>query len=477
MEAFKSTFGVNVQSRTFQTLFDQLNTEFFSDIEKRKKHIAASPWFSMAIGFLIIANSIITGIEVDNSRGETLQDRLGFFILDFFFLLAFLVEMLICQHHLGWDYFGDPWNVFDFSLVVLNCTDIVISINAQGAAGLKVASILRVLRLFRVVRVIRGQHMFNGLWQVIQGLLDSLRSLFWVAILLLLVIYCLAVALTTFAGSDAYVRDRWLQSQQYLGNPWRSMWTVLQIITLDNWATDIARPLNQFSPGSLVLVFLGIMICTFGIANLIIAVMVERLQTIVEEHTQSSNKALEETEQELLASLREEFTAADVDGNDQLNLDAFKNLIRTPTVSFKLRCLGIHADEAEELFHLIDADKSESISLEEFKGGLKKMSGSANGEDLVTLICFTQRQRCRAADFAERVRALNEKADMIQARLNNIGRGITGEIIGRSVAEARDQAVWQQAGRRKKVITTMDKNRHIEFPALKANNARYGILY
>merc|ERR1719436_569140 len=145
-------------------------------------------------------------------------------------------------------------------------------------------------------------------------------------------------------------------------------------------------------------------------------------------------------------------------------------LIRTESMSYKLRLLGILADEAESLFDIMDADGSGSVSPEEFITGLQKLKGVAKGQDLVQLICFAQKQCLRAVRFVERLRELNDQADIIQERLNSVGKGMTNEITDRKQASYRNEIVWQNAASREKVISKLDLNRQLEFPSLAPDN-------
>merc|ERR1719316_1688686 len=235
----------------------------------------------------------------------------------------------------------------------------------------------------------------------------------WVALLLFMIIYCVAVMLTTLVGHDDFVREQWRHSEQYVGTVFKSMWTIIQIITFDNWATDIIRPMSDVSPITTWIALATITVCSFGVLNVIIAVMVERTLTIAKENAKAIGGVLEKTEKELLKSMAEDFLELDEDGSGELDFDEFQKLIWTPAFSFKLRLLGIYEDEAESLFDLMDADSSGTVSPEEFIAGLQKLKGQAKGQDLVQLITFAQKQCARAARFSERIAKLNIKADEI----------------------------------------------------------------
>jgi len=321
-----------------------------------------------------------------------------------------------------------------------------------------------------MVRMIRGLKIFYSLWMVMEGLLDSLRTMAWVMLMLFIIVYCCAVALTTLVWGQAdhvdFVQQHWKDADVYMGSVFRSMWTVMQVVTLDAWAADIARPLSEVSLPALFLLFVTIIVCNFGLLNIIIAVMVERVQTIAQVSKEQTGKVLENTEHELLKSMGEEFKAHDEDDNAELDFDEFRALIRTPSFLYKLRLLGIQCDEAENLFEIMDADKSGTVSPEEFIKGVLKLRGTAKGQDLVQVICFSQKQCLRAKRNVARLRVLNQKADVIQDRLDMIGKRITHERSDRAQAKVRNDVVWEKAALRTKVIKKMDLDRQIAFPSI-----------
>lgn len=468
MRELKKILGVDKKGgdgeKRLATVFEQMNAEVWEDVIKRRLHPASSPKFNLAIGCTILVNAVMIGIEVDNGRGDKLKDRVFFFACDFLFSLIFFVEMLFRQHQLGWDYFLDPWNVFDYVLVVLSCVDLTVSISDEGS--MPAVRIIRLLRLLRIVRNIRGIRMFRELWMIIQGLLDSITTMGWVALLLFIIVYCVAVVLCTAVGQSDYVKEHWQHSDMYVGTVYRSMWTVLQMITFDNWATDIVRPMSEVSPLTVWLCLITIIICTFGVLNVIIAVMVERTLTIAKENRDVIGGVLEKTEKELLKSMAQDFFDLDADNSGELDFEEFQALIRTPTFGFKLRLLGIFEDEAESLFELMDSNQDQTVSPEEFIAGLQKLKGPAKGQDLVNLICFAQKQCLRAARFVERIQKLNLKADRIQERLDSIGSGMSEELRDRKKATKRKDDVWRKAAERTEVIGKLDTDRRMKFPGL-----------
>jgi len=297
-------------------------------------------------------------------------------------------------------------------------------------------------------------------------MLDSLRTMFWITVLLLITIYCLAIVLTTYVGQSDYVNDHWLNAPLYVGTVWRSMWTMIEIITSDCWE-DVSRPILEYSPTAVYLcVFLPMLLCTFGVLNIIIAVMVERIQVITKGNATQTGKILEKTEHKLLESMAMDFQGADMDNNGELEFDEFKRMIYSDSMSYKLRLLGVMCDEAESLFGIMDADKSGSVSPEEFVTGLTKLKGIAKGQDLVQLICFAQKQCFKATGFVETLRRMNIKCDEIQERILMVGKGMTQELRLRRYNKKRTEEVQVQAAKLQREIGGMDKHRNMQFPSL-----------
>jgi voltage-gated sodium channel len=462
------------------SMFELMYADTQDDIDRREGHYTCSILWNVGVAVIILANAIIIGFEVDSVHGDAFQDRIAFMILDVLFCVFFLTEFACCQsryvrdqeasksavYAFGWDYFADPWNAFDFLLVVASFGALITYFRGQSSVGIKLVAAVRIIRLLRIVRNIKGQRAFRELWFIVQGMLDSLTTLLWVALLLGIIVYCVAVVLTSSVGHDGYAEEQWEYAQQYVGTVPKAMWTVVQVITFDAWATDVVRPMNLASPGSLWLLLATIIVCSFGVLNVIVAVMVQHTRKLADENLGHVDSVLEEKDKQLLHSMAEEFHSSDEDGNAELSFDEFKELLKSKTFSFKLRLLGIHSDEAESLFGLLDADRSGTVSHNEFVMGLQKIKGVAKGQDLVQLISFANRQCLRATKFVERVQKLNEKADIIQERLNHMGRGMTAELLDRKQASDRNDEVWRKAAQRQQVISKLDEDRRVTFPQL-----------
>ena len=140
-------------------------------------------------------------------------------------LWVFVVEALIKMGQHGtrfWRYFRDPWNVFDFTIVVV-C---FLPINASYAAVLRLARIMRALRLTTSV---------PQLQLIVGALIRSIPSMVFVGLLLVLLFYVYAVmGVFLFRENDPV----------HFCNLQRAMLTLFRVVTLEDW-TDVMY-INMF---------------------------------------------------------------------------------------------------------------------------------------------------------------------------------------------------------------------------------------
>eukprot|EP00415_Alexandrium_ostenfeldii_P004385 UN4385 len=122
-------------------------------------------------------------------------------------------------------------------------------------ADVRIFTVLRVLRLARLARSIRLMPFFKELWVLIAGLMNSVRPLLWSFAIALILLYVFAVAATELIGRREVFQDDEHALVRF-GNLPRAMFTMFQLMTLDSWGMDIARPVMQ-KDGLLAFFFIG----------------------------------------------------------------------------------------------------------------------------------------------------------------------------------------------------------------------------
>lgn len=228
--------------------------------------------FSRFIIGLILINAVILGMET--SPG--IMDRIGptLILLNGIILAVFVVEILLKLLAFGPRFFRSGWNIFDF---------LIVSISLVPASGP-----LEILRALRILRVLRLLSQVPKLRVIIESLMRALPGMGWTALLLMLVFYVFAVMGTMMFGQ---------QFPEYWGNLGLSLFSLFQIMTLESWSSGVARPMMEVYPWIWLYFVPFILVSSFMVLNLFIAIIVSATNAIHED---------EEAEQrrELLTELR-----------------------------------------------------------------------------------------------------------------------------------------------------------------------------
>jgi voltage-gated sodium channel len=252
------------------------------------------PWVKNTILTLIIINAITLGLETN----PVLMANFGFLLhlLDQFILGIFVLEIIIRIIAKGLPFFKDPWSLFDFVVVV-----VALLPNSGAFSVVRSLRVLRVLRLFTIVPSMR---------RVIGALVSAVPGLFSIALVLLIVYYVFAVIATKLFGS-AY--PEWFGS---IGN---SLYTLFQVMTLESWSMGISRPVMTTFPYAWMFFIPFVLIATFTMLNLFIAVIVNAMQsyseadhkstqTVVEEVVEKAKDDIEQDLHNEMRTLRKEIT-------------------------------------------------------------------------------------------------------------------------------------------------------------------------
>jgi voltage-gated sodium channel len=248
-----------------------------SSLRIRTEALVTSKKFEVFIVVLIVLNAITLGLE----SSPAVYERFGSVLiaLDRIFLIVFVAELVMKLFSWRWAFFKNPWNVFDFIVVGIALMP------AQGAF-----SVLRALRILRTLRLIST---VPSLKRVVSGLLSAIPGLGSVGLIMLLIFYVAAVMATKLFGAAF---------PQWFGNVGESAYSLFQIMTLESWSMGIVRPVMETFPYAWLFFIPFILITTFTMLNLFIAVIVNSMQAESEEH--AATRA-EEGHQERLLLLKE----------------------------------------------------------------------------------------------------------------------------------------------------------------------------
>jgi voltage-gated sodium channel len=237
-----------------------------------------------AILALILINAITLGLETSPSVMAVADGPI--LLLDKAILTVFVIEIAIRLYVHRARFFRDPWSLFDFIVV--------------GIALLPATGQFSVLRALRVLRVLRVLTLVPSMRRVVGALLAAIPGLGSIALVLLIIYYVFAVIATNlFAASHP----------DWFGDIGRSLYTLFQIMTLESWSMGISRPVMENFPYAWAFFIPFILIATFTMLNLFIAIIVNAMQTFGEEEHRDTVQVVEQARDHIEADLHAEVKA------------------------------------------------------------------------------------------------------------------------------------------------------------------------
>ena len=238
------------------------------------KKLIEHPRLQKAIMALIIINAMLLGMETSAS----IMTAYGKWIIlaDRIIIGIFCLELALKLWSYRLSFFKSGWNIFDLLIVGIS-----IMPAQEQFAVLRTLRILRVLRLLSVVPQMR---------KVVEALLLSIPGLFSIAGLLSIIFYVFAVLATKLFGTTPELAP-------LFGNIGHSMYTLFQVMTLEGWSGDVVKPTMEFFPWAWMFFIPFILISSFAVLNLFLALIVDSLNHIKEDQNRELLAAIQRPDQ------------------------------------------------------------------------------------------------------------------------------------------------------------------------------------
>ncbi len=243
------------------------------------RRIVESSRFQNFITAVIAINAVILGLEtsptVMNAMGSTLH------VLDQLAVAIFVIELLMKLAVYRLAFFKRAWNIFDFTIVAITLM--------PAGQGVSVLRALRILRAFRLISTVPSMR------KVVEALMRAIPGMISVLTLLSLVFYVSAVMATKLFGEGF---------PDWFGTIGESLYSLFQIMTLESWSMGIVRPVMESYPLAWLFFVPFILITTFAVLNLFIAIVVDAMSTHVDVEETQTRDVIELDHQEIMTELR-----------------------------------------------------------------------------------------------------------------------------------------------------------------------------
>lgn len=221
---------------------------------RRLVELAAFQNFILGV---ILVNAVTLGLETS----ATVMAAVGPWLLGFdrLALTIYVIEIALKLFAYGWRFFRGPWNVFDFTIVAVTLV--------PDQEGLAVLRALRILRAFRLISAIPSMR------KVVVALFRAIPGMASVVALLGLVFYVAAVMATKLFAE---------RFPDWFGSVGASLYSLFQIMTLESWSMGIVRPVMEAYPYAWAFFVPFILLTTFAVLNLFIAIIVNAMTEVTE---------------------------------------------------------------------------------------------------------------------------------------------------------------------------------------------------
>lgn len=221
------------------------------------RELVESRAFNGFITAVIVINAITLGLETSSALVARFGAILHF--VDTAALWIFTAELLLKLRVYRARFFRDGWNLFDFAIVTI--------------AWIPAAGPLSVLRALRIMRILRLISIVPSMRKVVGALFGALPGMGSIVLVLMLVYYIAAVMATNLFGADFPV---------WFGSVGASMFSLFQIMTLESWSMGIVRPVMEVYPYAWLFFVPFIVVTSFTVLNLFIALIVNSMQSLQE---------------------------------------------------------------------------------------------------------------------------------------------------------------------------------------------------
>ncbi|CCH31977.1 ion transporter [Actinosynnema sp. NPDC047251] len=224
----------------------------------RVRAIVDNESFQQAIIAVIVVNAVVLGLQTSDSVVGRFGGLLD--LIDQTALAVFTVELAARIYAHGARFFRSSWNWFDFVIV--------------GVSLLPFGQSMAVLRSLRILRALRLVSMVPSMRRVISALVNAVPGIVALAGLLSLLLYVGGVMATTLFG----------ERSPAFGDLGTTVLTLVQITTGDGWS-DVMREVMTEYPLAWIFFLCYLLVGTFTMLNLFIAVVCSAMESEVSELT------------------------------------------------------------------------------------------------------------------------------------------------------------------------------------------------
>lgn len=213
-----------------------------------------SRWLSYIDFFVdgvIILNTVLILLSTEVWFSSRYQGEVDWVLhLSTWIFVGEIALRIVCN---GYQFFCDRWSLFDFVVTLVSSLTL-----SPGLMS------LRLLRVFRLVRLFRLFSINAPLRSLTQSLLVALPRVLWTGCFFVS-LFCIYATI----GIDAYGKSY----PEFFGSVGDTFFTLFQVMTLESWATGVAREVMATEAYAWLYFVSFILLSTYILLNLLFGVI------------------------------------------------------------------------------------------------------------------------------------------------------------------------------------------------------------
>lgn len=383
----------------------------------------------------ILLNAGVMGLETD------LPELMPWELVENLFLCFFATELIArlasygARGYFRWkgnnDFF---WNVFDFVIVVLGCTNFLFETCAGGRASsmgknATLFRMVRLLRLLRVLRIIRIVRFLKQLYLLAYGFIEGTMAVFWVTILASFMLYICSVILVRTYGHGSYEdEDESLIFETRFGTIPRCMFALFELIS----APDL-QPYRQImfhNPPLVFFLIIFIILGSFGINGLLVALINESILEKNQARIEADRIDREWKRKLMQQQCRALFDELDVNQNRVLPRSELMKCKGQIAKLFEVAGVNFQRNDLDQMFYIMDMNDTGIIEKDEFVSGVVELCDQIRPMSIMELNyqvskCAGKIEQCdmKLEDLSKTMERYDAKIDHLGTSLRTGGGG------------------------------------------------------
>eukprot|EP00929_Paragymnodinium_shiwhaense_P061945 TRINITY_DN30936_c0_g4_i1.p1 TRINITY_DN30936_c0_g4~~TRINITY_DN30936_c0_g4_i1.p1 ORF type:complete len:748 (+),score=163.96 TRINITY_DN30936_c0_g4_i1:240-2483(+) len=410
------------------------------------KDITASPKYDFFTGAVVLVDfaAICRDTDLRASDPEATETVLST-IMDACFVI-YLMDLALRFIENRWKSFRSKAYLLDVFVVCVSLLEHALKLAEAMAGGSSIIMVrmIRLCRLLRITRVVKFFGNMRELRRLIQMIATGARTMFWsflMSFIIMTMFAVLAVELVQpvaleliaegqFAGCD---RCEWA-----FGTVMAANLTFFQTVFAgDSWGL-LAIPIMERSPGT-SFIFCGVVLTlTYGIMQLITAVVVDSFGDLRKLDVNTLAAEIEAEEKQEKEALMRIFQKVDADNSGEVTFEELaQGATKVKELQDWLRVMDIDGSDLARLFQILDVNSNGCVNLPEFMDALYRLK---NAEFKTT----TKFVKHIVEDLERATGHVYKSCEDLQKRMHEVLEAVQSERQDPNCAEAEEDKAKQE---------------------------------